>query len=215
MDDPALPEDRHRAALRGLRRIHRWTGTAGRLWPDVHTLSREGRLPVRVLDVGCGDGAVADGLARRAARDGVELVVEGVDLSPRAGALAAGSAIRRVHVVDAVRGPLPGGFDLAVSTLFLHHLSAEDAAAVLKRMAASTRSGRVAVSDLARGRLAWCWAWLGCRLLSRSRVVHRDGPQSVRAGWTADELRGLAEAAGLRSVRVRERWPFRLELRAG
>jgi hypothetical protein len=40
-------------------------------------------------------------------------------------------------------------------------------------------------------------AWTGCHLLSRSPIVHFDGPTSARAAWTRNELRTHAEHAGL------------------
>ena len=42
-----------------------------------------------------------------------------------------------------------------------------------------------------------------CRVLSRSPVVHFDGPASVRAAYTLAELRSLADRAGLTGATVR------------
>ena len=53
---------------------------------------------------------------------------------------------------------------------------------------------------------------LGCRVLSRSPVVHVDGPRSARAAWTVTELRGLAERAGLAGASVERRLPCRMLL---
>ena len=51
---------------------------------------------------------------------------------------------------------------------------------------------QVVISDLRRSRSGFVIAWIGTRLLSRSPVVHYDGPVSVRAAWTIRELAGFA-----------------------
>jgi len=70
----------------------------------------------------------------------------------------------------------------------------------------------VVVSDLRRTRLGYLFAWVGCRLLSRSRVFHVDGTRSVEAAFTMDEARRLAERAGLAGARIVARWPQRFLL---
>jgi hypothetical protein len=54
--------------------------------------------------------------------------------------------------------------------------------------------------------------WMMTRAFSRSRVFHHDGPVSVRAAYTPDELRALAQAAGLQGARVRRQAPWRMVL---
>ncbi len=55
-------------------------------------------------------------------------------------------------------------------------------------------------------------AWLGCRLLSRSPIVHFDGPASVRAAWTIEELQSFAVAAQMDGAVVRACAPWRMLL---
>ncbi len=92
-----------------------------------------------------------------------------------------------------------------MSSLFLHHLDDAAAAGTLRRFAEAAPRGLV--HDLRRSRSAHALAVAGCRLLSRSPVVHADGPQSVEAGFTAAEMAALAVEAGLPNARV-TRKPF-------
>jgi hypothetical protein len=48
--------------------------------------------------------------------------------------------------------------------------------------------------------------------LSRSAVVHADGPQSVAAAFTPIEVLTLARRAGLHTARVSSQWPCRFLL---
>jgi hypothetical protein len=93
-------------------------------------------------------------------------------------------------------------------SLFLHHLQTEDAKGLLSRMAEAARR-MVLVNDLRRTRLGYALAYFGSRLLSRSRIVHHDGPQSVRAAFTSEEIGNLALEAGLEGATITHHWPER------
>jgi hypothetical protein len=67
----------------------------------------------------------------------------------------------------------------------------------------------VLVNDLERGPLGFLLAWLGSHLLTRSHIVHFDGPRSVEGAFTMDEALALAHRAGLRSATIGRRWPCR------
>jgi hypothetical protein len=109
--------------------------------------------------------------------------------------------------------PFPDGtFEISLCTLTLHHLPNSDAVRFLAEMARVTRRF-VVVNDLERS-----WLHLqGSRLLSatlwrRNPLSRHDGPTSVLNSFRADELRGLAQAAGLVNPSVRRHFPFRLVL---
>jgi Methyltransferase domain len=216
MDQPGLDPGRHRQALRGLGRINFWSGSAGTLWPPLAALARASPRPVRALDLATGGGDVPIRLWHRARRAGLPLTVEGCDVSPVAVEHATRQAERRgagvrFFVADALAGDLPGGYEAVFCSLFLHHLTEEQAAGLLRRMAAA--AGRlVLVNDLVRGRAGLLLARVGTRLLSRSPVVHVDGPRSVEGAFTIAEARALAERAGLAGATVERRWPCRFLL---
>ena len=117
----------------------------------------------------------------------------------------------RFFTLDALSDDVPSGFDVIVSSLFLHHLAEGEAVGLLERMAGAT--GRlIMINDLLRGPIEYALAWAGCRLLSRSKVVRHDGPVSVRAAFTMGEMRKLASRAGLEGVRLTRHWPGRFLL---
>jgi hypothetical protein len=217
MDQPGLDPRRHHQALLGLGRINFWSGSAGILWPPLADLARAvAPWPPRVLDLATGGGDVPIRLWHKARRAGLPIVVEGCDVSPVAVEHAAGEAGRRgaevrFFAADALADALPGGYDAVVGSLFLHHLTEDQAVRLLRGMAAA--AGRlVLVNDLVRSRAGLLLAQVGTQLLTRSPVVHVDGPRSVEGAFTIEEARQLAERAGLVGATVARRWPCRFLL---
>lgn len=214
MDQPDLSEGEHHSALRGLRRINYLSRGAAILWPSLAKLARE--KPIRVLDLATGGGDVAITLAGWSNRAGLDITVEGCDVSPRAIEFARERALAqptnvRFFTRDALAEELPDGYDVICCSLFLHHLDDDSALLLLRRMAQA--AGRlVLVNDLIRSYPGLLLAQIGCRLLSRSRVVHYDGPVSVQAAYQTREVLELADKAGLRGASLTRHWPQRFLL---
>ncbi|WP_153557181.1 methyltransferase domain-containing protein [Roseimaritima sediminicola] len=216
MDQPGIAPDVHHGALQGLSRINRFSGTVGAIWkPIAETQQRLGR-PLRVLDVACGGGDLAISLARRGSRRGVPLEVAGCDLSDVAIDYARQNAARQAVAAnffraDVLAQPLPAGYDVICSSLFLHHLETDDAANLLRGMHAAGPQ-LILISDLLRTRLGYVLAWTGCRVLTRNRLCRIDGPLSVRAAFRVAEVVDLVAQCGLSGARVEKRWPERFLL---
>jgi 2-polyprenyl-3-methyl-5-hydroxy-6-metoxy-1,4-benzoquinol methylase len=218
MDQPDLEQARHWHALSGLARINWLSGSAGILWPSIRRLAEESSgQSLRVLDVACGAGDLCIALHHRAARYGrLHFELEGVDISAQALEYArkrAEAAGAKVHFFqqDVLSGDLPSRYDVLFSSLFLHHLTEEQAVSLLKRMARAARK-LLLISDLVRSRLGWTAACLVTRLVTRSDVVHTDGPRSVEGAFTPEEALALASGAGLQNATVVRRWPLRFLL---
>ncbi len=217
IDDPSLEGARHAQALRGLERINGVSRNVRALWPPIEALGRsqQGR-PLRILDIATGAGDVPIRLWRKAQHAGLRLKIEGCDRSrqavehSRARAAHAGAGIV-FFTLDALTEAIPGEHDVLMCSLFLHHLDDGSAVMLLRRMAQSARQ-LVLVNDLIRHPAGWALAYVGTRLLSASSIVHHDGPQSVRAAYTLDEVRQLARAAGLQGTSIVPCWPYRFLL---
>lgn len=225
MDQPGLAPPSHDAALAGLERINRWSAADAALRGPVLALARElrdgpqPRAP-RLLDVACGGGDVPLALWRAARDARLPLDVTALDRSPQAVAHACAAATRlgpeaersvRFLVRDACDGrPLPAA-DVVTCSLFLHHLDAEAAIALLAALGAAARR-LLLVSDLRRTVPGLLLALSVPRLLSRSPVVHADAPASARAAWSPAELSEMAARAGLPGARVQRIFPQRMLL---
>jgi len=170
-------------------------------------------VPLRVLDVGYGEGDLLRRIHRWGARAGVRLALSGLDLDP-ASAPAARAATPPGWNIDYRTGDVfdqpTGGQDVVVSSLFTHHLSDAQVVDFLQWMEAGADRGWF-INDLHRHTLAY----EGFRLLSAAAgwhpMVRHDGAISVTRGFRRRDWDALLRRAGLRDVAcVRWRLPFRL-----
>ncbi|EMI18042.1 Methyltransferase type [Rhodopirellula maiorica SM1] len=199
MDDPDLPRDQHELALKGLSRLNRFTGVAGLMYR--HLRRRTATIadrPLRILDVASGAGDVPIYWARRARRDGIAMEITMLDVSPVAvqtqqrRAAEAQVTVQSVQA-DCLAHPLPRGFDVVTSSLFMHHLSDEQVETLLRAMKLATDGG-ILICDLHRSRLNLAMVAFAGRVLSRSPVVHTDSVLSVQGAYTHAEFQALAQS---------------------
>ena len=219
MDDPTLERREHHAALAGLKRLNAWSKSARILWPQIAQMAKQANTngrPLCVLDVatGSGDGPMA--MAKLARRRGLNINWTLCDSSSRALEVAQQNA----HVigepvnllrVDLLREEIPARADVVISSLFMHHLDHDTGQTVIRTMA-SAADIAVGIADLDRSNAGLALAWIGSRMLTRSRVVHFDAIASVRAAFTVDEARAMAYEAGLHGASVSRAWPARWRL---
>jgi ubiquinone/menaquinone biosynthesis C-methylase UbiE len=198
MDDLSQPESEFAAAYRELAVINRRLGgirAIERFLPAAQDLL--------ILDVAAGGCDVSEALLRR-----FPCHIVALDLNGR-GLHLAKSALPLIG--DALDLPFPDrSFDIAMASLFFHHLSNEDCVRVLAQMWRIARR-RVIINDLHRHAIAYFSIRVLTRLLSRSRMVRHDAPVSVRRSFRPAELMDIARRAGV-PARVYRSFPYRLVL---
>lgn len=114
---------------------------------------------------------------------------------------------------DAFRLPFrDGAFDFVFASLFLHHFSDAQVVELLERFYRLSRRALL-ISDLERHILSYCFLPATQPFLRWHPITLHDGPVSVRAAFTAGELRRLASQAGIQTFQVEAHRPaFRLSL---
>ncbi len=204
LDDPVALT----ANLRDLRRVNRWLGGV-RLSADAIDALAAHRPELTLLDVGTGGADIPLALLARAKARDRTLTVVGIDSRPEvlaaavmASPAAATTAGLELHLGDGRSLPYPDrSFDVAHVSLVVHHLSREDAVALLNELGRIARLG-VVVNDLERSRLGWIGAWLIGHLLTANRFTRHDAPLSVRRAYRATEMAAMLREAGLTPVRT-------------
>jgi SAM-dependent methyltransferase len=208
--DELPPSDRRAQRSRGdLRRINALMGNARLLARSLASRLPAGG-PLRIADLGAGDGAVALRVARRLGRRDVEWAL--VDRSPAAAPalIASFNAYHwnaRIVSADVMEFLSSSGprLDAIVVNLFLHHLAPEALRRLLGVAAEKTRlfvacEPRRSSLALHASRLLWV---LGC-----NDVTRHDAVVSVRAGFAGDELSKSWPAARGWKLHERAALPF-------
>jgi 2-polyprenyl-3-methyl-5-hydroxy-6-metoxy-1,4-benzoquinol methylase len=218
MDGPDIAPAEHLDALEGLRRINRVSHTSQTMLEPILAMARQNHLTkFSLLDIACGGGDVPLGIALGARAQGMDIGLTLLDRSPTALDRAAKSATDlhlscRCIAADVLQDFPRETFDVVTCSLFLHHVETSRQAVELFEHARNSAKRMVVISDLRRCRGGYLAAWIGTRILSRSRIVHHDGPASVRAAWTIPEIRQFAASANMPDVLISRASPFRMLL---
>jgi len=221
MDEPEQDAEELTGSLMDLRVVNRWLGGSRtairRLGPMIGRLAADLDRPVRLVDVATGSADLPLQLVDWSRKRGIRIEVLATDLHPQTAAVARLATARepaiRVLQADALQLPLAdGSFDLALCSTALHHFDDSAATRVIHELDRVAQSGFL-VSDLRRSRAAY----LGARLLAatvwrRHRITRHDGPLSVAAAFTTEELRSLVTRAGIAGAEVRAEPLFRVSL---
>jgi SAM-dependent methyltransferase len=224
LDDPRLPSDEMRRSLEDLRLVNRrWGGSRALARHLLERLDGARRTaPVLVVDVGAGSGDVSRRLEAALRASGRDARVVALDLQWRH--LSAGRALGREHpsgtpaplavAADGLRLPFAdASVDFAVSTLFFHHFSPEENAAILRELSRVARNG-YAVLDLRRSVVPLAFVAVAGRAVFRARVSVEDGIASVRQAYTPEEAEQIAR--GVSPAATAERvFPYRFLLHGG
>jgi 2-polyprenyl-3-methyl-5-hydroxy-6-metoxy-1,4-benzoquinol methylase len=181
LDRVDIPEDVRELCYRDLARTQRWLGN----WRAVIGMLRRDPHPVRrVIDIGCGHGALV-----REMRDQLGVEAVGVDAQPPERT----NGVRIVRA-DAVRDVLPAA-DVAVCLMMAHHLSEDDLRAMIHNVGRSCR--RFVILDLVRSQVP--------SALFRTFVAPfvnpinaKDGVRSIERAFTAEEMRRIIGSTGVR-----------------
>lgn len=199
-DLPNRPEAEVRAALADLDRINRLFIFAKPFQEILPRWLGEKRCQqLSILDVGAGSGLLADTLTTWARKRGWDWRFTNLDLNP----ITSHTNNSAIWVTgSALDLPFPNdSFDLVVASQMTHHLTDAE---VIRHLNEAQRVSRdaVMISDLHRNAGLLAMLWLSLPFLRLSKPVREDALLSVRRAFQLEELRTLAQSAGLPDPRV-------------
>lgn len=209
MDAEDLDPATYAAVVHDLARVN--TLTMARR-PTLAFLDRLPHRPLRILDVGFGDGDMLRAIARWARDKGRDVELVGVDLNPRSETAAseATPAGLRIDYRTGDYAELGGdGWDVVISSLVAHHMTHAQLVAFLRFMEAEAAAGWF-VNDLHRHGFAYRGFPLLAALMRWHPIVRHDGQLSVARSYRPSEWPALLAEAGITDAIVSRVFPFRL-----
>jgi ubiquinone/menaquinone biosynthesis C-methylase UbiE len=216
MDEETLDQDTIDEIYRYLASINRYLGGVSATIARFEVFSRTWRPGERieVLEIACGAADVPKALIGWGRSRGFDLRVTATDILPSAVDYARRTppVDERLRLVCADVEHLPfrqGAFDYVTCALFFHHLTDTQIINALKAFDRLARRG-IVVNDLVRSRRAYFWTWLFTKPFHP--ILHHDGPLSIRRSLRPDEMRHLAEVAGLPWLTVQRHFGHRMTL---
>jgi hypothetical protein len=196
LDHLAAGDPLARQARRDLQRVHRVMGTRtilARGWQDL-VATRRASQPLRVLELGAGDGTLLLGVAARLVPAWPQVQLTLLDrqdmVSPRTldayRALGWAATAQVADVLDwAVQPAREPRWDLVSTSLFLHHFEGGQLHVLMDAVA--RRTERFLACEPHRGWLALAGSHL-VGALGANAVTRQDAVLSVHAGFRAQEL---------------------------
>jgi 2-polyprenyl-3-methyl-5-hydroxy-6-metoxy-1,4-benzoquinol methylase len=213
MDLPNVRSSEIFSALQELNIINTWLGGHSVTRSGLNRLIPEPEGTYRVIDFGCGGGGNLRTAHDWADSNKVSVELTGIDLMPEAIQFSKKylSDLEHVTLVQTDYKDFRieiGEYDIALTSLFCHHLYDDDLTTLLKCMQRSASLG-VILNDLHRHPVAYYSIKWITALFSKSRLVQYDAPVSVAKAFTRDELRNRLLNVGISEYRISWQWAFR------
>jgi ubiquinone/menaquinone biosynthesis C-methylase UbiE len=201
MDAPDVDAATLADSLRFIRRVNTLLGYTRATISHLERFSRRWQPGQRItmIDFATGSADVPLAIVGWARRRGFHVRIVGLDLHETTCALAR-LATRDEPWIEIIRGdaldpPFDAGtFDYALSSMFLHHLSDDDAVKVLSAMGRAARRGIIAADLLRQAR---AYAWISLLTLMSNPVVRHDARVSVAQAFSEAEALQLRSRAGV------------------
>jgi SAM-dependent methyltransferase len=211
MDEPCSYEE-FRACLEDLAAVNRLLLAYRPTLAWLKRLVAHNRLalraeaePLRIADVGCGQGDMLRRIAAWAQRRSVPVRLFGIDLNPYSARAASsipapGASIEWI-TGDALCFCPPGGLDIIISSLFTHHLADDEIVRFLAWMEREARLGWF-INDLHRGAIPYHLFRLLARFARWHPFVQHDGPVSVRRSFRRHDWERYLALAGIDRAKI-------------
>lgn len=215
MDDFSLAGAPLRVNLDILASINKWLGGNQVSLNGVKKLIREvpKNRELVIVDLGCGNGDMLRRVSRLGDKLGYQFKLIGIDANydsiQYARLLSLGYANISYLEMNIFSDEFKEmEFDIALSTLFLHHLSNEEIMDKLNQLKDQSRLG-IVVNDLHRSKLAY-FLFNIVSFFINNKIIRNDGLVSIRRAFKKKELERFADQLQIQSD-ISWKWAFRYQ----
>lgn len=217
MDDFDLQGPELKKTLEDLDKVNKWLGGNKITIEGVEKVINSTCFvpPLKILDVGCGNGGVLKEVAQLGRRKGVKMQLKGVDANVHAVEIARKNCSDYPEIVFEAQDVFSEAFakensDIVLCTLTLHHFQDEKIMQLLQLFVKISKMG-VVINDLKRSRLAYFLFQLFCAVFIQNKIAREDGLVSIRRSFRKKELLDYGKGLKVRKQEISEKWAFRYQ----
>lgn len=214
MDDLDMEGDLLIDTLDKIATINKWLGGNKLTLQGVNELIKSHtKSEITIVDLGCGNGDMLRELADIGRKRKLNLNLIGIDANQATIDYATGLSNEYDNIsymkLDVLSNEFNNlGYDIALSTLFLHHFKNDVAMDLMQSLMAKARIG-VIVNDLHRHALAY-YLFKLITLFINNRMVKTDGLISILRGFKRTDLEQFAKQLNYKS-QIKWKWAFRYQ----
>jgi len=215
MDDFSIKGILLRDTLDKLANINKWLGgnkvTLNGLKKILKNHPKENTITI--IDLGCGDGDMLRRVAIFGKKAGYTFKLIGVDANEDTVKYAT-QLSRNYHEISYLCQDIfsdefeENNYDLALSTLFLHHFSEDEIVSILNQIQKKTSIG-IIINDLHRHPLAY-YLFKLLSLVIKNKMVKQDGLTSILKGFKKGDLVRISKKLNGKSY-IQWKWAFRYQ----
>jgi 2-polyprenyl-3-methyl-5-hydroxy-6-metoxy-1,4-benzoquinol methylase len=169
--------------------------------------------PIRILDVGCGNGAVLRSIADKCQKEQILVELIGLDANQTTINYAIEQSKNYQNITfiqqDIFSNQIQDlEFDIATATLFLHHFTNKEIEKIIQNLMASSFLG-IVINDLHRSQFAYV-LFKFISLFISNKMVKNDGAISILRAFKRKDLVTFSQQLKLTST-IRWKWAFRFQ----
>ncbi|MDB9782927.1 methyltransferase domain-containing protein [Winogradskyella sp.] len=215
MDDFTMKGELMRDTLDKLGSINKWLGGNSITIDGIRQLLKDQpkEKTFTIIDLGCGHGDILRLVADFGRKNGYKLQLIGIDANQDAIDYANELSVNYPEVSFRNEDIFSEEFrainyDIALTTLFLHHFKEDELLALLSNLSNNANMG-VVVNDLQRSKMAYVlFKLLG--IFISNYMIKQDGLTSILRAFKREDLEAMSKKLNLKS-QIRWKWAFRYQ----
>ena len=217
MDDLELQGPELKKTLKDLDKVNKWLGGNEITLEGIKKLIKDQRNeePLKILDVGCGNGSVLKEVAQLGRQKGQKMNLLGIDANPYAVRIAEENSKNFPEIQFQVLDVFSEEFskikvDIILCTLTLHHFKDDEIVRLLQKFVEMSSIG-IVINDLERSPVAYELFQLFCAAFINNKIAKDDGLVSIRRSFKKEDLERYGKELRVQKQEISWKWAFRYQ----
>ena len=217
MDDLEMQRDELEKTLQDLDKVNQWLGGNKITIDGVEKFLKSCcyRRPLKIIDVGCGNGSILKEVADLGRRTGDKFELLGIDANRNSVEIARKNLAAYPEVSFKAMDVFSEEFqrleaDIILCTLTLHHFSNEEIKSLMQIFTAKAGLG-IVVNDLQRSRAAYQLFKAFCATFKIREINRKDGLTSIKRSFIKQDLEEYGKNLRVSRQEINKKWAFRYQ----